>query len=151
MSNRWWRRSDRGETGREKRATPVSTYAAGVLALVLALLASGYEVYLRWPGRGLPADPAVARRIQTLTQVRAIRDTSGSQARALLPFTRQVEARMIFDDLVGKAGALTEDDLRGLDQARQAFEQGLAQPGPDLRVRAALAYVEACRRIADRH
>lgn len=142
---------DRGETGRDKRATPLGSIAVGVLVLGVALLASGYEVYLRWHSQGAPVDPAVARRIQALERMKAIRDTLGQQARALLPFTRQVEARMIFDDLVGKSALLTGDDLKGLDQAGEAFGQGLRQPGRKFQVRAAQAYVDECRRIADRH
>ena len=149
---RWTGRgSARGETDRDRRATPVSTYAAGALVLGVALLASGYEVYLRWHSRDLPVDPVAARRIQALDRMKALRDTRGQQACALLPFTRQVEAKMIFDDLVGKAALLTEDDLKGLDQAGAAFGQGLRQPGRDLQARAAQAYVAECRRFADRH
>jgi hypothetical protein len=148
----WFRRgSARGEEDREARATPAGTIAVGVLALGLALLASGTEVYMRWRARSAPADPAVAWKVQRVGRVKALADAGRGLVRECLPFNRQAEARMAFDDLVGKAALLSDEELKGLDSGLEALGQASRQPDREARARAALALVGECKRVADRH
>jgi hypothetical protein len=144
------RGSARNATDHLARATPASSLAAGILALALALLASGYEVYLRRAGASAPADPAVARRIQALERIRAFVQGPGRQACACLPFNRQTEARLILDDLVARAGQLNEGDFAALEGARRAFDDPARGRDPGQRSEDALAFLAECRKVSER-